>query len=594
MRERDDVAVSSSGVPSPAKERGFRGEVLIPLERWAGDAVPGRFSRGKRYPRAIAWYGIRSFWGHLWHLAASVIATEDIDSRDWMRPLSPGEFTRRVVASLGGRAGSAETATEMLGRDVWIDFVADTGDDAAVGATVADWVTTVFDAEGRELPRGDILLFGGDTAYPVATELEIHNRVIVPWNEVLLRRDDGKQRVIMGVPGNHDWYAGLDGFGRMFRERVGELDLEPLEEGGVDRLGQVGQIRRWLQAFRLGAQVVKRPVLPMHGYVPLQVSTYWALRLAPKLELWGPDRQLRVMDFFQRAFFSKEKREKEFSTILCVADPIHAFLEPNPNGQAIVDGLSLDLHGESSLVLAGDTHHYCRETIGKSMHVTAGGGGAFLHPAAVARAGRKTPECEFPGPIATRSLLKKIPRTLLLGRAGFLVHLAVALLYAPLLLAAEVSGTLSVSGLVAVGLLGAGSSFLVGGWRGPAAKWIFALSLLVGLIAALTPMVMFAAIEALLAIPLETKVLVTFAVSTISSVMLFATFLATLTWLGLEQYQAFSSLAHPGYKHFVRLRVSHDGKKVEGWAIGKVDPLDPKTSPVLVDHFMWMNPRTRL
>ena len=34
-------------------------------------------------------------------------------------------------------------------------------------------------------PRGDILFFGGDTAYPVATAQEILNRVIVPWNQVL-------------------------------------------------------------------------------------------------------------------------------------------------------------------------------------------------------------------------------------------------------------------------------------------------------------------------------------------------------------------------------------------------------------------------
>ena len=44
-------------------------------------------------PRAIAWLGARSFWGHLWHLAASAIATEDIDSRDWMVADEPDELT---------------------------------------------------------------------------------------------------------------------------------------------------------------------------------------------------------------------------------------------------------------------------------------------------------------------------------------------------------------------------------------------------------------------------------------------------------------------------------------------------------------------
>ena len=50
------------------------------------------------------WFGARSFWGHLWHLAASVIATEDIDSRDWMGADDPAELTQRVARELGGEA----------------------------------------------------------------------------------------------------------------------------------------------------------------------------------------------------------------------------------------------------------------------------------------------------------------------------------------------------------------------------------------------------------------------------------------------------------------------------------------------------------
>src|SRR5262245_3581535 len=69
------------------------------------------YRRGRRFPRAIAWYGARSFWGHLWHLAASVIATEDIDSRDWMRADDPDEFTRRVALALGAAADGDEAPT---------------------------------------------------------------------------------------------------------------------------------------------------------------------------------------------------------------------------------------------------------------------------------------------------------------------------------------------------------------------------------------------------------------------------------------------------------------------------------------------------
>src|SRR5262249_52990256 len=159
----------------------------------------------------------------------------------------------------------AASLAEALDRDVWIDFVADTGDDVSVSRAVAEMVFDTYavddpDSPGAELtlPRGDVLLFGGDTAYPVATELEIHNRVIVPFNQVLKDRLDGKPRVLLGIPGNHDWYGGLDGFGRMFRAPLGTVDRssvvasyapgdEPAEK--VDQTTQLEHFFQWVEAL---------------------------------------------------------------------------------------------------------------------------------------------------------------------------------------------------------------------------------------------------------------------------------------------------------------------------------------------------------
>ena len=71
------------------------------------------------------------------------------------------------------------------------------------------------------------------------------------------------------------------------------------------------------------------------------------------------------------------------------------------------------------------------------------------------------------------------------------------------------------------------------------------------------------------------------------------TFLMLLTILGLEQHQAFSALAHPGYKHFVRLRFKKDGSHVDGWVFGRVDPLAKDDEVALVDRFRWDNPRSK-
>src|SRR5690606_25729228 len=85
-------------------------------------------------------------WGHLRHFGASAVATEDIDSRDWMTPDEPDELCARIAGMLRprGERGQPREApargvslTERIGRDVWIDYVADTGDDSDVSAAMA-------------------------------------------------------------------------------------------------------------------------------------------------------------------------------------------------------------------------------------------------------------------------------------------------------------------------------------------------------------------------------------------------------------------------------------------------------------------------
>ena len=102
------------------------------------------YKRGRRWPRAIAWFGFKSFWGHLWHLLASVVATEDIDSRDWMQPDDAPDLTKRIAKELGASWATVARASlaEAMERDIWIDFVADTGDDFSVSKAVAKLVLT--------------------------------------------------------------------------------------------------------------------------------------------------------------------------------------------------------------------------------------------------------------------------------------------------------------------------------------------------------------------------------------------------------------------------------------------------------------------
>src|SRR5262245_27570196 len=115
--------------------RGSRDESIVRPGPVAEGVIP-RFTRGKEYPRGIVWFGASSFWGHLRHLFTAAIATENIDSRDWMTPDEPRALLAHIAEVLGGDS-TATTLTEALGRDVYLDFVADTGDDLAVSRAVA-------------------------------------------------------------------------------------------------------------------------------------------------------------------------------------------------------------------------------------------------------------------------------------------------------------------------------------------------------------------------------------------------------------------------------------------------------------------------
>lgn len=586
--------------------------------RRAPPDVPKLFyRRGKRWPRAIAWFGFKSFWGHLWHLAASVIATEDIDSRDWMQPATGRALTRRLAETLGADHPEAPSLTEALDDDLWIDFVADTGDDSSVSEAVARLVATPYEVDDPDvvgaklvLPRGHILLFGGDTAYPVATDLEIHNRVIVPFNRALRGALDGKPRALLGVPGNHDWYAGLDGFGRMFRARRIKLDrasqrhlvaptraeeeTRPSDDLTVDRLGQIGHFIEWVEAFRLGRFVVKRAALALSGYTPVQDASYWSFQVAPGMDMWGIDRQLRLIDFHQRGFFAEE-RHPSHALVMCMADPPYAFLEPNPPGQRALDALDLTIKGDGLLVLTGDTHHYCRQTFGAGMQVIAGGGGAFLHPQCIARRGLPEPDAEFPGPKTTLVLALQVPWQIAHGRSGFLVHAAMALTYIPLFGVQWSTGTPALSTSIVTAVVACVVMLLLGGFRHKPLR-VGPLSAAAGTIIGFLPLIAFEVVRwgsSRLGVspPAATLASIAFILSIYAGTLVFGTYLMLLTILGLEQHQAFSALAHPGYKHFVRLRFRKNGSGVDGWVFGRVDPLAKDDEIVLVDRFRWDNPR---
>jgi hypothetical protein len=558
-----------------------------------------RFTRGREHPRGVVWFGASSFWGHLRHFIASAIASQNLDARDWMTPDEPAALVARIAGVLDGNP-RAPTLTEALDRDLYIDFVADTGDDVAVSRAVARLVFAPYelpdpDRPGAFLiaPRGDILLFGGDTAYPVATAQELTNRLIAPWNQVLQTLpDEGRRRVLLGVPGNHDWFDGLDGFGRLFRKPSPGFVGVPSSRSVSPRM--LEHYAEWAQAFFRGDTIDKPAALVLSGYTPVQNASYFALPLAPGIEMLGVDRQLTTTDSRQCEFLGDRYRTRSDSaTLVVLPDPVFHFGDPSRTGTQMVENLKLDPASRPTFFLSGDIHHYERLEAGKVVHVIAGGGGAFLHPARIAKGGAR-PIVSWPGVAQSRSLLREVPWKLFLGRSGFLPHLGLMTLFG---LAFLVSGTLSVSTGLGVSasvlttlFLGILYAFIGGVSRRRSVLPIaFGAALVTVLLLIGTPELLDAAIEHFVpSVPVRFLLgLVTFAVGVSVGVFVFGGYLTLLTLLGYENTQAFTVLDHPGFKHFVRLRVRADGRGVDAWCIGSADPLGEGASPVLVDRFSW-------
>lgn len=562
------------------------------------DVAP-QLTRGRIKPRAIAWFGFSAFWGHLRHLVASAIATENIDSRQWMVPDAPSVLLERALDVLGGD----RTATSLLeargGGELWLDFIADTGDDLEVSEAVARLLFRSYeiqeDGKTLVLPRGDVLMLGGDLAYPVATVGEITRRLLDPWNRVLEEVDDGKPRVLLAIPGNHDWYDGLDGFARLcqapcaFEEEQGDPTHPKAHNENLRH------VLAWAEAFSRGDAVRKPKTVALRGYTPVQRVSYFRLMLADGLELCGVDRQLRNVDPRQASFFNVQTGDA--ARIIVLPDPARAWGDVQDAGARSLDQLGVDLSRDRTMVLSGDIHHYERSEEGVSLHVISGGGGAFLH------ANRAAPEshlpgaylrkAEFPGPVASRAMLWRLPWHVATGKAGILVTGAFAIFDA-LAIVGHVFRRGAPIALV-LALLVAFSSALLVGWRNHKIWKVVPFCLLTGIVIGWMPTVIGIVVahweKVVMGHSFPAKLVgltIASVVAAFFSGLAFGAFLVLIARAGFNHAQPYAALGIPGYKNFVRFRITSDDSGtavVDAFTIGVVDPLGKDSAPALVDRF---------
>ncbi len=239
--------------------------------------------------------------------------------------------------------------------ELWLDYVADLGDGWNSTYTVA----SLLAAEGLELEwageshateRGRILVMGGDQVYPVPKHSEYVNRTLGPYRSALPCPPPGPVAELFAIPGSHDWYDGLVNFTSIFCRN------------------------RWIGGWRTR-----------------QRRSYFALRLPGGWWLWGIDIQFGAyIDEAQVEYFAgvaRDKVEPDDRIIICMAKEVDSGRsDAETHTDRDVDYLDREVIQPSGarlmLFLKSGKHHYARyeEEDGPRHHVTAGGGGAFLHP----------------------------------------------------------------------------------------------------------------------------------------------------------------------------------------------------------------------
>lgn len=285
--------------------------------------------------RMVGWYNVRQ-------LAVTGIKTVISD-------LFGSYADRRETQA----AISGNECFEYKDEDLWFDYVADLGDGFDSTFSIASLLSSQeLTINSMHTKRGRFLIMGGDEVYPYAKR-EYYQERLVNLYEVALpeNKDDKSPPHLYAIPGNHDWYDGLSNFLKIFCQKR--------------------SIGNWRT---------------------IQHRSYFAIQISKGLWIWGIDIQLDAdidkpqLDYFENI---SNKMDKGCNIILCTAEP--SWMTANERKNISYHNLKffedhyIVAKGFDLIVsIAGDQHHYARYEAstekGLIHKITAGGGGAFLHP----------------------------------------------------------------------------------------------------------------------------------------------------------------------------------------------------------------------
>lgn len=329
----------------------------------------------KKYiqPQMVNWYDPRQLSATALKAIVSGTFASYADNRELQAALDPG---KKLIDC------STDQESKQKLDEIWIDYVSDTGDGFNSTYTMADLVAQSLkvklnpnysgdrksETTNWDLSSGQLLILGGDQVYPTPSMDEYDTRFKIPFSAASNKHhsDNKIDRKMFAIPGNHDWYDGLGNFIKLFCQKR--------------RIGS------WQTA---------------------QKRSYYALQLPHNYWLWAIDVQLNSdidqpqKDYFQE-IASKHMLHGD-NVILCTSEPAWVYKVIHRKDESykrlkffeqifITDDKYGCTGGKKFKLVAtitGDLHHYSHyeehkktsEGVEYINHlITAGGGGAFLHP----------------------------------------------------------------------------------------------------------------------------------------------------------------------------------------------------------------------
>ena len=213
----------------------------------------------------------------------------------------------------------------------WIDYVADVGDGFESTYTIA-YLLAQDDLDVRQAGRlrhGEVLIMGGDQCYPQATREDYKKKLLTPYNWAFTVANP--DRKLFALPGNHDWYDGLNSFDSLFC-------------AARDRNSRGNAIGGWQCQ---------------------QHRSYWAIKLPYNWWIWGADIQFsKYLDVSQVSYFETVAAQMgpQDNLIVCLAEPswllADATGEDEEENFFKITTIARKRGVRIRAAIAGDWHHY--------------------------------------------------------------------------------------------------------------------------------------------------------------------------------------------------------------------------------------------